>query len=167
MKLMIVAAMLSGVQPEMAPPPCLTHAEFKDLALFVLPAALEGAATRCAASLPSGAYLLTRGRSLGVRLAGEGEARRQGAAAAFAKLGGGKLPEGLSSDTLTSLARDMVKSELFKKVSPNDCATINEVAELLAPLPPENLAGAVGLIARTATEKQSKASFRFCPAELR
>jgi hypothetical protein len=65
--------------------------------------------------------------------------------AAIRKLAGEKLPPSLSAETLRSLARDMLGKELLGTVKPADCGAINEGAELLAPLPPENLGRLIGL----------------------
>jgi hypothetical protein len=160
---MLAAALFANAPNTVTAPACMTDSEFKDVALFILPGVVDGAVSRCEASLPRDAYLLNGGRRLGERLAGESDTHRPGAVAAIAKFGTGKIPEGVSNETFTSLVRDMAKTQLFKKIGADDCSRINEVAELLAPLPPENLIGVVALLARMGMAKDKTAPFRFCP----
>lgn len=165
MKPIIVAALLTGAQAHAAaPPPCITYAEFNDMSRFMLPAVIEGAAAKCQASLPADAYLPNAGRALAARLSAASDVHKAGAIAAFARIGGGRMPEGLSLDTMAGLMRDMAKSELFKKVTAEDCVKINEAAELLAPLPPENIGGLLRLLVELGGKKGKAPPFRFCPA---
>jgi hypothetical protein len=165
-KLLFLVTLLAGAQNAAAatPPPCLTREEFADMSMFMLPAVLEGVAARCQAFLPAQAYLLNRGKARAARLASDGEAHKEGAIAAFAKIGQGKMPEGLSADTMAGFVRDMAKAELFKKFTAADCAKADETAELLDPLPLENLAGLVRLLIEFGGKEGKGPPLRFCPA---
>jgi hypothetical protein len=164
MRLIFLAILLASAQSVSAAEPCLTKDEFNDMSLFMLPAVLEGAASKCQAFLPNDSYLLNDGKARAEQLASAGETHKKGAIAAFAKMGGGKLPEGLSVDTLAGFVRDMAKADLFKKFTGADCAKVNEAAELLAPLPPENLSGLVRLLIEFGDKGDKAPPFRFCPA---
>ena len=145
-----------------APLPCITDAEFRSVALFMLPSLVEGAANRCRQHLPADAYLLTGARRLADGIARDREAHLRAAAPALARVGGGKVPEGLSSETLAAMVSDMIRNEAFKKIGAQDCAHIDETAALLAPLPAENLVGLVALAARLGMKGERKPPFRFC-----
>jgi len=144
-----------------APAPCLTPAQVSDVVLFALPSALDAVAAKCRPSLPANAYLLNGGHALSERLAAESQRHWQGAMMAMKSLGDKKMPEGISADTARSLVRDVMTAELLKKVSPADCGRINEGAELLAPLPPENL-GRLFALALDAMADGKKGSPRIC-----
>ncbi|PSJ37233.1 hypothetical protein [Allosphingosinicella deserti] len=166
MKTIIAAFLFAGSQTAAAAEsPCMTRTEFNDMSLFVLPALLDGAAAKCQAYLPANAYLLTGGRTFASRLKVQSDARAEEAIAGFVKIGGSKLPEGVSGATLGSFIRDMARSEPFKKIGAGECATIDEASELLAPLPPENLANLVRLLITQSTKKDKNPPFRFCPTE--
>ncbi|WP_243455670.1 hypothetical protein [Sphingosinicella sp. BN140058] len=167
MKIVIGAVLLAATQAATAAPapPCMTKAEFTDLSLFVLPALLEGAANKCQALLPPDAYLPTGGRALAARLAAESDTHADGATTAFAKFGDGKLPDGISGDTVGRFVRDMARTAPFKQISARECAQIDEAAALLAPLPPQNLANLVRLILIASSKKDKNPPVRFCPTE--
>lgn len=163
MKLIFLAILLGSAQSVSAAEPCLTRDEFNDMSLFMLPAVLDGAASKCQAFLPADAYLLNDGKARARQLASSGDDRKGRAIAAFAKIGGEKLPEGLSVDTLAGLVQDMAKADLFKRLTGPDCTKVNEVAELLAPLPSENLAGLIRLLIEFGGKGDKTPPFRFCP----
>lgn len=169
MKILLAAALLAvppapPVKPS-APPPCLTRAEVTDLTLFLLPAVLDGAADQCRASLPAGAYLLTGGRTLSQRLMAD-TTHGAGAVGAIRKIAGDSLPAELGPDTLRGLAHDMLGKAMLADLKPADCGAINEAAELLAPLPPQNIGGliAVGLSIAGRKAGKSGANISLCPA---
>jgi len=169
LKILIAAALLAAPPAPPAkpsgPPPCLTRGEVTDLTLFLLPALLDGAAEQCRASLPAGAYLLTGGRTLSQRLMAD-TSHGPGAIAAIRKVAGDGLPPELSPDTLRGIAHDMLGKAMLSEVKPADCATINEAAELLAPLPPQNIGGliAVGLSIAGRKAGKSGPKLSLCPA---
>jgi len=165
LKSVIALALLANAAlAEAAEPPCITQAEFRSVGLFLLPPLIEGAAGSCQAHLPANAYLLTGGRQLAASVARDGEAHRQAAIATLVRVGGGKIPEGVSGETMASLISDMARSELGKKMSAGDCREIDKAAELLAPLPPENLVGVIELLARLGMKNGKRSPFRFCDA---
>jgi hypothetical protein len=55
---------------------------------------------------------------------------------------------------------DLLRAEFLKKMTPADCARANEAAELLAPLPPENVGRLMALILELAGDGKSP---RVCP----
>jgi hypothetical protein len=166
MKSVIAALAIAGLAngAAAAPPPaapCLTPAQVSDVVLFALPSALDAVAAKCRPSLPANASLLNGGQALSERLAAESQRHWQGAVTALKSFGDKKMPEGISADTARSLVRDVMTAEMLKKVTPADCGRINEGAELLAPLPPENLGRLVALVLDAMADGK-KGSPRIC-----
>jgi len=167
MKRIIAALAMAGfatgalAAPPPPPQPCLTPAQVSDVVLFVLPSALDAVAAKCRASLPANAYLLTGGHALSERLSAESGRHWEGAVAALKSFGDKKMPEGISADTARALVRDVMAAELLKKVTTADCGRIDQGAELLAPLPPENLGRLIALVLEAAGDGK-KGSPRIC-----
>ncbi|MGZ8286030.1 MAG: hypothetical protein ACXW27_03630 [Allosphingosinicella sp.] len=165
MKSILIAALLAAPAQKTAPP-CLTQAQVEDITLFALPPLLEAMASRCGPSLPANAYLLNGGRALAEQLGAESASRWAGASAALSVVAKEKFPESLSEPTARGLVRDLAANELLKKATPEDCARIDHLADLLSPLPPRNLAGIVVTFAEIMSkdEKRSKSRPFICPA---
>jgi hypothetical protein len=162
--LLVNASAAAAVPVKAAEPPCVTKAEFRSLSLFVLPSVIEGAAARCEAHLPVDAYLLNGARRLANTVAREREIHKPGATAALARIAGGKVPEGLSGDTIALLVTELTRSELLKNLDGKGCVDVDETATLLAPLPAENLVGLVGQLMRLGTRADKRPPFRICAA---
>ena len=166
MKSILAFALLANAASAAAEPPCLSEAEFRSVTLFVLPSAIAGTADRCQAHLPADAYLLTGGRRLAEAIGRDAQTHKGPAVGALTRISGGKMPEGLSEDTLSGLVTDMLRNELVKNVNASDCAQIDRVAGLLAPLPPENFVGLLGMLFREGIKKGNKrAPFQICAAQ--
>jgi hypothetical protein len=170
LKILLAAALLAAPPtpaPRPAPPPpCFTRAEVTDLTLFLLPALLNGAAEQCRPSLPAGAYLLNGGRALSQRLMAD-TSHGPGAVSAIRKIAGDSIPAALTPETLRGLAVDMLGKQLLASVKPADCGALNEAAELLAPLPPENIGGLIAVGIAFGASKASKSGalkVSICPA---
>jgi hypothetical protein len=168
MKRFIAALAIAGTSAGAAvpppPPPCLTRAQVSDVTLFALPSILDAVAAKCRPSLPATAYLLNGGHALSERLAASSAQHWQGAVGALQSFGGDKkIPEGISADTARALIRDVLTSEMLKATKPADCAKINEAAELLAPLPPENLGRLIGVVLSLAADGKKGSPPPICP----
>jgi hypothetical protein len=168
MKGMIAALALVGVSTSAAavpppPPACLTRAQVSDVTLFALPVILDALAAKCRPSLPANAYLLNGGHALSERIALNSAQHWQGAMAAMKTFGDKKMPEGISADTARSLVRDVMTSEMLKTTTPAQCVKINEAAELLAPLPPENIARLMSLGLEIAGDGRKGGPPPICP----
>lgn len=164
MKLALIA-LLVAAPAQAAERPCVTHAQLEALTLFALPPVLEALATKCGPSLPAQAYLLNGGRALSQSLAADSAANWEGATAAMHVVAG-EMPAGVSQETMRGLIRDMTVSEL--KLKPQECARIDRLGELLAPLPPRNLARVVAMLAELGMndggKKKKKPRPSICPA---
>jgi hypothetical protein len=146
-----------------APPACLTRAQVTDVTLFALPSVLDAVAVKCRPSLPGNAYLLNGGHALSERLAASSAQHWQGAVTVLQSFGDKKIPTGIGPDTARALVRDIMASEMLKKTTPADCARINEGAELLAPLPPENIGRLMALLLAVAGDGKKGGPPPLCP----
>lgn len=163
MKLALIA-LLASAPAQTAERPCVSRAQLEALALFALPPVLEALATKCGPHLPANAYLLNGGRTLSQSLASESAASWPGASAAMQAMTG-DMPTGLSRETMRGMVRDMATSEL--KLKPEECVRIDHLGELLAPLPPSNLAGVVAMLAEIgimSDRDKKKPTPAICPA---
>jgi hypothetical protein len=150
--------MLATAPAQPAAPPCLTQAQVEDMALFALPPLLEAAATACAPALPADAYLVNEGRALARTVASESSARWARASSTLSTMAGDKFPAGLSETTARGLLHDLAAAGLAAKGGQAQCGRINRAADLLSPLPPQNLAGLVVLAVEIASEEDGKAA---------
>lgn len=169
--LAVALATLPGMA-QAAEPPCLTATEFTALASYALPSVITGATQRCAATLPSNAWLVRNGSQLSARYAAGKSAAWPGAKAAFMKTGssGGaeanNLIKTLPDTTLQAMLDGLVEGMIGQQLPTTRCVAVDRVVRLLAPLPPENtaelIALAAGLGAKTGGAKAG--GFRLCPA---
>ena len=158
MKTLAIAILLAVPQPVSAsPPPCVTQAELADMALYYLPPLHRTVADKCRPTLPADAYLLTGATTYVERVSAERDARWPGARRAFMKIVGTReLPKEVTDEALRSLSDVMLTAGLAADIKTEHCATIDEFAELLAPLPAENLAKLVALTAALAMKDEKK-----------
>lgn len=166
--LAMALAALPGVA-QAAEPPCLTVAEFTALASYGLPSIITGATQRCAATLPANAWLPRNGAQLSARYA----SAKPGAKAAFMKLGGnngGKDAvdafKSLPDQTLQLMVDGLIEGMIGQQLPTARCSTIDRVVRLLSPLPPENTAELIALVAGLGVKSgQAKTGkFSLCPA---
>jgi hypothetical protein len=149
-KLALAAALLTP-STQTSSPPCLGRAEVNEVTYFLLPIALDELADKCRPALPANAYLLNGGRALSTRLKADSGAHWAAAMQALAKVGGSPVPRGVTQETTTQLFREMARGEFLGKLKPENCRDVNEVTELMAPLPVENIGGLVALLIRLGT----------------
>lgn len=161
MKLALIALLLAAEPAKAAERPCVGRAQLEALAMFALPPVLDALATKCAASLPAQAYLLNGARTLSQSLAAESASSWDGARAALAAVDG-DMPAELSPATVQGLLRDMAAAEI--KLKPDECVRIDRAGELLAPLPPRNLAGIVAMFAELGMANEGKGKKKPLPA---
>lgn len=148
---------------EAAEPPCLTPAEFTALAEYALPSMISGTAQRCAAALPSSAYLPREGAQLAERYAQRRSGAWPGAKAAFLKLSAtsnadaNTIIRALPDPSLQQMLASLMEGLVAQQVPLDRCTTIDRVISLVAPLPPQNtaelIALAVGLGSKTGQAK--------------
>jgi hypothetical protein len=142
---------------------CVTREQVASLGLFVLPSVLPIVVERCRSALPANAWLTLEGPAYAERLAAGREANWPGARAAFEKFSGEATPDGISDTTLRSLVDDAVRAKLPAEIKRAHCPQIDEAARLLAPLPPENLAGIAAMLLEFGSKEDDE--FGVCPTD--
>ncbi len=126
---------------------CLTRDEAQSMIGYVLPAALTSAQTTCRGAVAAGGFMTT---DMGAMIASYDAAKAgfwPGAKSAFLKLGGEQTAMfgGMSDEALRPLFDSFIPMAINDLIKPKDCGTIEQAAQLLAPLPPGNAAGLVAL----------------------
>lgn len=182
MKRMIALALLTGTSaaaqappprpgfstpaPRTAARPCLTPAEAKGLATFILPGLVDGLASRCRASLPRAAFLRQLpATTLAQRLRRDGEASWPVAKAAIEKLNGERLPGLFGQRFLMGMAEGMAADLVLRDLDKTDCGPANDLVEFLAPLPSPSFSSVIAsLIALGGDSEDDKSPVRICPA---
>jgi hypothetical protein len=142
---------------------CITRQEMSEVVVFAAPTVVESVANRCLNSLPQDAFLRTGGLDLAQRLKGEAQGSGPAVLSFLTKLGGGKMPAGLSAETMQSLARDMLGAGLTKSFKVEDCRKVDALIASLAPLPSRNIGGAVAAILGLTSKPGSKSGILICP----
>ena len=151
--------------------PCLTPAEFSSLSTYALPSVIAGVAQSCAPALPTSAYLTRNGVQLSQRYATRKQAAWPGAKAAFLKVAGSnaevsQLFTTMPDNALQPMVDGLISGMIGQKVPAERCGSIDRLASLLAPLPPENtvdlISLAVGLGSKSGKGKVGQ--FSICEA---
>lgn len=162
---------LPGVAQAAQEAPCLTPAEFSALSSYALPSLITGVAARCTTTLPANAYLTRSGAQLSQRYAARKQAAWPGARAAFLKVSGGnaevsQLFTAMPDEALQPMVDGLISGMIGQKLPTERCGSIDRLASLLAPLPPENtvelIALAVGLGSKSG--KGRVGQFSICAA---
>ncbi|GGD92641.1 hypothetical protein GCM10011515_10440 [Tsuneonella deserti] len=120
---------------------------------YALPHLLSGVRATCAPKLSSTGYLATNGAALLARYSNGSEAAWPAARTALMALGAdtdksdmvemfSKMPD----SALKPFVDATISSMIATKIKPANCGDIERGLELLAPLPPENIAGIAGFL---------------------
>jgi len=148
------------IQPALAAPAgCLTSAELRAGARFVLPILIDGVIKKCTPTLASGSYLAIKGAELSKRYAalpGDDSV----VATLVAKMDTkGELAD-LDPAALRAFATVAVTKGMAKDLKPEICPTIDKALELIDPLPAENTVGLFELVMRQVDADKAKAAVR-------
>lgn len=146
------------------PPPCLTRTEAQGVIAFALPSVVGGLNEKCRPSLPATAYLPRNAASLASRFRPASDSAWPTARTAFQKLAGEELPSFLNDAAIRTLFEAGISGALTEQVKIGDCATVDRVFEVLAPLPPENMTALVTLLMEVGASRSTDQRFRLCPA---
>lgn len=154
-----LAAVLMAVPgiAQAAEPACLTTAEFSSLAGYAMPSVIGGTTKRCTQALGPKAFLPANGSKLAERYAANKASAWPGAKAAFLKLSADKDKQvndvftKLPDDTLQEMLDVILEGMVSQEIPLEKCGTIDDFARLLAPLPAQNTAELVALLASLAS----------------
>lgn len=149
-----LACAQSAQAAQAATPACLSESEMTGVVAYALPLVVDAAVRTCSPRLAPDGFLVTQGASLVERYATRKAANWPVAKAALFKLtsekgnksGGAALLRMLPDSALQSVADGIVTQALGDAIKPDDCAPIDRITGLLAPLPPENTVALVTTI---------------------
>lgn len=161
-KLAAVAALAALTVPATAPAEEMSPAAMQAAVRYSLPHLLSGLRASCGAKLSPKGYLATRGDALLASFAQGSEEAWPAAKTALMELGAkdkngmgqmlGQMPDSALKPFVDATISTMVATKLKRE----NCGDVERGLELLAPLPPENIAGLVGFVIEMA-ERDGKA----------
>ena len=136
---------------------CITRGQAGDMAVTVLPIAVEAIARHCGPHVPATAFLNTGAAEMVGRLRAVAATRRQSALAGISAISGGNMPAGAPPEVAMAGISAMIGTALTANMRTESCADANTMVESLAPLPPENVANLVGAALGLATTNRPPA----------
>ena len=155
--------------------PCIDQADVSDATVYATPILLETFRTRCATELRADGFMAREGSALISKYEGMQEQSWSGTRRFFAAFAGN--PSGTKGDAPLAQFGDMIgempdeilrpmvsfviKEQLGPEIKLEDCRKIERGVELLSPLPPKNMGGALALIIELAEPRRPAV----CPFE--
>lgn len=144
MRIAAAFALLAAIQsPAQAAPPCLSAPEAESLALIALPDILRETGRVCATRLSATSPIRRADGPFIARYQAAADAAWPAAQLAIAKLSDPAVSLLLQSDYARPVLTTLVVPLIVGRIAVRDCATIDRMVTLLAPLPPRNAAGVV------------------------
>jgi hypothetical protein len=131
----------------------LSADEMNAVALYAMPHAFRSLQARCTGQVPANAYMFAQGPVVSARLEQAARGQFPAARAAVTRLATRNDPQmatilqALPAENVEPLVSELIAGKVRSEVKQEDCAQINQVLELLDPLPPENLATLMGIFA--------------------
>ncbi|MGY4395922.1 hypothetical protein ACVWZA_001095 [Sphingomonas sp. UYAg733] len=153
-----------SAQSAEAAKPCVTAPEATALMLYVAPDALLAVGIVCSSALPANALVRQTSGPFVDRYRAQADASWPLAKAAISKMSGQDLSLILDTDAARTLMSAIVAPLITKDIKVNDCAAINRIATLIAPLPPRNAAELVVTILQLSKDRGAKQNLPICPA---
>lgn len=167
-------ALIASTSTSAATAPCLTRSEATAVAAFAMPSLLEEVASTCRPHLAADGFLATDGPAMIGRYAAGKDAAWPLAKSAFLKIGAqrdpgmARLAGALPDSAVKPMIEGLIGKVAAQSIKPADCATVETVASLVDPLPPENATQLFGLLASLASNRISYlAEFKLCPLQQR
>lgn len=158
-----MTALVNGTALQAAEPaPCIPPEQAEDLVTYLLPAALQAAGTKCAASLPATAAMLQTDSAQYAKYQHSAEQAWPGAKLVISVLAGDKFPKDLDLDSIRPMVDAMIPTMIAGEIKPGDCETIDQFYTLLEPLPSANLASLTVLIIQQATNDKLEDPLNIC-----
>ena len=161
-KLAAIAAVAALSLPATAQAEEMSPAAVQSAVRYSLPHLLSGVRASCSSKLSANGYLATQGDALLARFSQGSEAAWPAAKSALMQLGAkeekgmgamlGQMPDSALKPFVDATISTMVAT----KLKPENCGDVERGLELLAPLPPENIAGLVGFVIEMAERDDKK-----------
>lgn len=138
---------------------CLNERESEAVLLYLAPDLLAQANRICAPVLPAGAYLRRSG-DLGRRYAAASVDAWPAARGAIAKVAGPDVAPLLDSAFAAPAVASLVAPLVAQEITAGDCPRLDRILSLVAPLPPQNVAGIAVAFLQLASERDRRAGRR-------
>ncbi|PCD03043.1 hypothetical protein COC42_01030 [Sphingomonas spermidinifaciens] len=138
---------------------CLTPREGEAVLLYLAPDLLAQATRTCAPVLPASAYL-RRNADLGRRYAGASADAWPAARGGIAKIAGPDVAPLLDSAFAAAAVSSLVAPLVAQEITAGDCPQIDRILSLVAPLPPQNVAGIAVAFLQLANDRDRRAGRR-------
>jgi hypothetical protein len=159
----LIAAMASlpvAASAQAVPDKCITRSELSSGIAYVMPMLMNAAKGACEANLPKDSFLMADNNEMMAKYKAYGDANKSAAMALIPKFGGDLKLEGMDAKSSTDMFEIMIpiviEDSLKKELKPENCTVINDAIAQLAPLPPENFARFVQVIAVAVMEDDAK-----------
>lgn len=145
---------------------CLTHAEASAMIGYALPDLLGGLRDKCRSAIAPTSFLTARSGAMEAQYRQQSDTLWPQARTAFLKMvGEDKTLEKMPDSAVRPFLASAFATAITDDIDPADCPTVDGVVEMLAPLPPQNLARLIGIII-AADDKDSdpagKSGFEIC-----
>jgi hypothetical protein len=167
-RIVTALALASATTTPVVPPDttaCLERKEAVAVFQAMLPAFIEGAASRCSSVLPPEAFLRAGAVPFAERLRRENKFEPGILSAALSKAAGTEMPAGISDTTVLMLTNDVAKTMLVQELRDENCQGINEMIEAVSPLPARNITMLLSGLMTVLPEGTTNTGFRICTAE--
>lgn len=144
---------------------CVTRPQLEALITYALPSIIEQVSRICAPSLKPDAFLRTSSSQLAAHYRADSERHWPVARSAVASLAGQDI-SGLGEQTEKAMVTSMVGIGIASAIKSKDCGDVDEVVELLSPLPAANLGRLTAMLAIIGSRdgEPGDSPFSICPA---
>lgn len=146
---------------------CLSRAQAKGIAMFILPDTVDALRNKCRAALPTDAYLNRTDASDRFRKTAN-EHWPQAKEAFGIIAGGDAITDMIGNDGARKLLLSLITDGIAKDVKPKSCAGVDRLLAALAPLPPANmemLLDSFFLLGLGNDQGNSVGKFKICPVD--
>lgn len=145
--------------------PCMTRPQLEALITYALPSVIEGVTEKCAGTLSADTYLRRSSAALAARYRVDSDRQWPLVRSAMNAMIGPKLGD-VGESVQKTLVSTVAGAAIVDSIATKDCGTINEVVELLSPLPSANVGRLTALLAVLGmkNDKPGDNAFAICPA---
>lgn len=144
---------------------CLAPTEAEGLITYSLPSIIRSLSSRCAATLPATAPLIQAGAITAARYQIDADKAWPAARSAFDTLSGVKMAGVIGDSATRKLLDGAISGGLAGKLKTQDCGAVDQMIDLLQPLPASNMARLTIILIqmRGKDGKAKDAPFKLCP----
>lgn len=150
-----LCAVLCLAQPQIAmAQDCVRQADVVDATIYSMPILYDAYTSKCAGEFSETGFIASRGQSFIAPYAAQQDQRWAGAARLLGQFASSGSGGGAGADIFTALPEEAMRPfvdgiialKIGEEIKLKDCGKIERTAELLSPLPPENVGGFLALL---------------------